>query len=172
MTANQGFSQSISQNSSYANTAFMIGLFSILGAWGFELIGGFIPCELCLTQRLPYYIGLPLLALILIFWTKIPTILRITLTLIVAILFAWGAYMGAFHSGVEWGFWAGPSSCTGLSEGLNFDALNSINDVKIIPCDQPQFRFLGISFAGYNALISSLIVIFLLLSANGQYKSK
>jgi len=160
----------ISVNSSRANTAFLIGLFTILGAWGFEYIGGFVPCELCLIQRIPYYYGLPVLALVIIFWTKIPTIFRIILTLMVAALFAWGAYMGAFHAGVEWGFWQGPTSCTGLDEGLNFSALSSINDAKIVPCDKPQFRFLGISFAGYNAVISSLIAGVLAFSAIGQFK--
>ncbi len=164
--------RSISANSSRANTAFLIGFFTILGAWGFEHIGGFVPCELCLSQRLPYYIGLPLLALILIFWTKIPVLFRIFLTLIVAALFFWGAYMGGYHSGVEWGFWPGPTSCTGSAEGLSFDALNNINDAKIVPCDQPQFRFLGISFAGYNAIISTIIAGFLVWSAFGQYKKK
>jgi len=161
---------SISTNSSRANTAFLIGLFTILGAWGFEHIGGFVPCELCLIQRIPYYYGLPVLALVIIFWAKIPTIFRIILTLIVAALFAWGAYMGAFHAGVEWGFWAGPSSCTSLDEGLNFSALSSINDAKVVPCDKPQFRFLGISFAGYNAVISSLIAGVLIFSAIGQFR--
>ncbi len=163
--------QSISANSSRANSAFLIGLFTILGALGFEHIGGYVPCELCLTQRLPYYIGLPLLAAIIIFWTKIPTMLRILLTLIVSAIFIWGAYMGGFHSGVEWGFFQGPTSCTGNLDILSFDALNSINDAKIVPCDEVQWRFLGISFAGYNALISTLISTILIWSALGQYKS-
>ncbi len=162
--------QTISKNSSRANSAFLIGLFTILGAWAFQLIGGYIPCELCYAQRTPYYIGLPLLAAIIIFWTKIPTMLRILLTLIVAAIFIWGAYLGGFHSGVEWGFWAGPTSCAGDSEGLSFDALNNLNETMVVPCGQAQWRFLGISFAGYNALISSLISLILIWSALGQYK--
>ena len=161
--------KTISKNSSLANMAFLIGFFTILGAWGFELIGGYQPCELCQIQRLPYYIGLPILLITIGFWHKIPAILRIILTLIVALIFAWGAYLGAFHAGFEWGFWPGPSSCTSSADNLSFEGLSNLNETKVVPCDKPQFRFLGLSFAGYNAIISSLIALILLISAKGQY---
>ena len=154
----------------HANTAFMIGMFTILGAWAFELIGGFVPCELCLAQRMPYYIGLPILALIIILWSKIPAVIRLILTLLVAAVFLWSMYLGVFHAGVEWKFWPGPTACTGTGEGLNFSDLNNLNEAKVVPCDEPQFRFMGISFAGYNALISLLITYVLGLSAWGQIR--
>lgn len=149
----------------------MIGFFTIVGAWGFELIGGFIPCELCYAQRIPYYIGLPVLMLTIGFWQKMPNALRLVLTLLAAAIFIWGMYLGVFHAGVEWKFWAGPSSCTGDGGGISFSDMSALNEVKIIPCDDPSFRFLGISFAGYNALISALMVLFLALSVRGQLKT-
>lgn len=161
--------QTISANSSRANSAFMIGLFTILAAWGFEYIGGYVPCDLCLGQRLPYYIGLPLLAVTIGLWRTIPVPLRIGLTLVVAAIFAWGTYLGGFHSGVEWGFWPGPDHCTGTGEGLNFSDLSNINAAKVVPCDEPQFRMFGLSFAGYNAIISAIVTVMLLWSAKGQY---
>jgi len=161
-------SQFSGDNSNRANTAFMIGFFTILGAWAFELIGGYQPCELCLGQRLPYYIGLPILMVTIGIWTKIPPFPRLGLTLTVAAIFVWSAYLGAYHSGVEWNLWPGPTACTGTADAIDFSALNAINEARIVPCDTPQFRFLGISFAGYNALISALVVFFLLWSAKGQ----
>lgn len=163
-------SQFSGNNANRANTAFMIGFFTIVGAWGFELIGGFVPCELCLGQRIPYYVGLPLLAIIIGGWGSISAKLRIALTLVVAGIFVWSSYLGVFHSGVEWKLWAGPTACTGTGAGLDFSALSNINDAHVVPCDEPEFRFLGLSFAGYNALISALIVLFVLWSAQGQYK--
>jgi len=162
------FSQFSGDNSNRANTAFMIGFFTILGAWAFELIGGYQPCELCLGERVPYYIGLPVLAITIGMWKQIPALARLGLTLAVAVIFVWSAYLGAYHSGVEWKFWPGPTACTGGADTIDFSALNAINDVRVIPCDTPQFRFLWISFAGYNALISALVVFFLLWSAKGQ----
>jgi disulfide bond formation protein DsbB len=161
--------QTVSRNSNRANTAFMIGLFTILAAWVFEYIGGFIPCELCYAQRIPYYIGLPILGAIIGGWNIIPVPLRILLTLGVAGIFAWGTYLGAYHAGVEWGFWPGPTACTGTGAGVSFGDLNDINATRVVPCDQPQVRFFGLSFAGLNAIASVIITGFLLGSVQGQY---
>lgn len=168
------------QNSNRANTAFMIGLFTILAALCFEYIGGFEPCELCLGQRVPYYIGLPILAIIIGAWRSIPALLRIAATLAVALIFVWSTYLGTFHAGVEWGFWPGPTACTGAGAGIDFGDLGNINETRVVPCDQPQIRFFdltfanfpfnGFSFAGLNAIISALISGFLFWSVEGQYK--
>lgn len=161
--------KSVGRNSNRANTAFMLGLFAILAALAFQYIGGFIPCELCYAQRTPYYVGLPLLAVIIGAWNVVPVPLRILGTLIVAGLFAYGTYLGAYHSGVEWGWWPGPTACTGTGEGVSFGDLNNINAARVVPCDQPQIRILGLSFAGLNAIVSAAITLFLLWSVQGQY---
>ena len=143
-----------------AGLAFVLGLATILGALGSQYIGGLQPCELCLEQRLPYYWGLPLLAVTLLLWNRLPLPVWYLAIGIVAALFAWGAWLGGYHSGVEWGFWPGPTACTGVGESFSLDALNDMQ--RVIGCDVVQFRFLGISLAGYNALISAAIVVLLL----------
>jgi disulfide bond formation protein DsbB len=145
-----------------AGLAFILGLATILGALGSQFIGGLQPCELCLEQRLPYYWGLPVLALVLVLWNRLPLPVWYLAMAIVAALFAWGAYLGGFHSGVEWGFWPGPTACTGVGNDLSIDMLNDLQPV--IGCDVVQFRFLGISLAGYNALISATIVVLLVVA--------
>src|SRR5262249_10943067 len=69
------------------------------------------------------------------------------------------AIFGAYHAGVEWKFWQGPTSCTGaaLNLGGGGSLLDQLDKVKVVPCDVVQWRFLGISLAGYNALISLLM---------------
>jgi disulfide bond formation protein DsbB len=68
------------------------------------------------------------------------------------------AGLGAYHAGVEWGLWQGPTDCTGpmldLSKG---GLLDNLDKVKVVPCDKVQWRFLGLSLAGYNVLISLLM---------------
>jgi disulfide bond formation protein DsbB len=151
-----------------AGLAFLLGLVTIAAAWGTQVIGGLVPCELCLEQRLSYYYGLPLLLLVLALWNRLPlTVWYVAMALVTAI-FAWGTYMGAFHAGVEWGFWPGPTACTGVGEAMDFNSLNSMTPV--IGCDVVQFRFLGISLAGYNALISLAIVGLLLVSIAAQMR--
>lgn len=138
-----------------ATIAFVVGLATILGALGFQYIGGYQPCELCYQQRWPYYVGLPLLLLVLVLWTMIPRAVLALGILLVTLIFAWSTYLGGFHAGVEWGFWQGPTACSGTGAAeLSFEALSDINSTRVVPCDKPQWRFLGLSFAGYNAIIS------------------
>lgn len=145
-----------------AGFAFLLGLLTILSALASQYIGGLQPCELCLEQRLAYYWGLPLLALVLLTWNRLPLkVWYLAMALVIAI-FAWSTYMGAFHAGVEWGFWPGPTACSGLGEDFSLDALSNLEPV--IGCDVVQFRFLGISLAGYNALVS-LVMVGLLVGA-------
>ena len=152
--------------------AFFLGLATILGALGSQYIGGLQPCELCLEQRIPYYWGLPLLAAVLFLWNRLPLTVWFVAMGIAAALFAWGAYLGIYHAGVEWGFWPGPTACTGTGTGVSFDDLNNINAARVVPCDVVQFRFLGISLAGYNALISLAIVALLLLAMADQWRRR
>jgi disulfide bond formation protein DsbB len=144
-----------------AGLAFVLGLATILGALGSQFIGGLYPCELCLEQRWAYYIGLPVLALILIVWNRLPLAVWYLLMAVAAAIFVWGTYMGAYHAGVEWGFWPGPTACTGTGVSTSLNDLQNLNATRIVPCDRVQFRFLGISLAGYNALISATIVALL-----------
>ena len=143
---------------------FVLALATIAGAWGSQLLGGLVPCELCLAQRQAYYWGLPVLALILIFWNRLPLAVWYVAMLVAAGIFVWSAYMGTYHAGVEWGWWPGPTACTGTGGDLNFNSLSTGSVDKVIPCDQVQWRdpVLKFSLAGYNALLSALMVVLLL----------
>lgn len=151
-----------------AALAFVLGLATILGAWGSQIIGGLYPCELCLEQRMAYYIGLPILLGVLVLWNRLPLKVWYVAMAIVTAIFAWGVYMGSYHAGVEWGFWPGPTACTGVGDAMDFDALS--NMTPVIRCDVVQFRFLGISLAGFNALISLAMVALLIVSIVAQMR--
>ncbi len=136
------------------------------GALAFEHIGGFIPCALCLEQRMPYYVGIPitLLAGVTALFST-PALITRGLILIAGLLMVYGIYLGAFHSGVEWGWWPGPETCTTVADGLSGDASNLLSDLnaKRPPsCDQAAGRFLGLSFAGWNVIASAILAFFTL----------
>lgn len=152
--------------------AFVIGLAAILAAWASQLWGGLVPCELCLGERLPYYWGLPILALVLLLWNRLPLTVWFIATSAVAAIFAWSIYLGVFHAGVERKFWPGPTACTGSGNALDLNQLNNLNAVKIVQCDQIQWQFLGISLAGYNALVSLVIVLLLLVAITDQARRR
>ena len=83
--------------------------------------GGLTPCALCLQQRWPYYIALPLTALIWVGAHRAPIALQ-GLLVPVGLIFALGAVLGFYHAGVEYGLWAGPSGCGGGSVGFETTA--------------------------------------------------
>ncbi|MEQ1768731.1 MAG: disulfide bond formation protein B [Devosia sp.] len=155
-----------------AGAAFVLALATIGGAWASQLWGGLVPCELCLEQRMAYYWGLPVLALVLILWNRLPLAVWYLGMAIAGAIFIWSVYMGGYHAGVEWGWWPGPTACTGTGGELNFNDLSTGNLERVVPCDVVQFRFLGISLAGYNALISAAIVVLIGLSMIFQARRK
>ncbi len=133
-------------------------------AWGFELIGGFVPCKLCLMQRDPYYLAMPIAALAFgVEALRGPAWVTRLLLLVLLGLFAWGGAVGAYQAGAEWGWWPGPSDC-GATRGAQIptsagDLLGSLGKVKIVDCSKPQIRILGLSFAGWNVLTSAGLVV-------------
>ncbi|QZO02403.1 disulfide bond formation protein B [Chenggangzhangella methanolivorans] len=116
---------------------------------------GYVPCMLCLWGRWPHYLGAPLaLAAWLLATRGAPAPARIALAL-AALLFLAGAGLSAYHAGVEWGFWPGPASCAGANAAPTAAGglLDQMRATRIVPCDAAAFRILGISLAGWNALI-------------------
>ncbi len=134
----------------------VIAALTIAGAWFFELVLDIRPCPLCLEQRYAYYLAIPLAALIALGASKGVSrrLLGLGLVILALALLA-NAGLGAYHAGVEWGFWQGPTDCSGPITDLGGGSLlDGLNKVKVIRCDEVQWRFLGLSLAGYNVLIS------------------
>lgn len=139
----------------------MIAMAATVGtALGFQYIGGYLPCKLCYEQRIPFYIGVPVMAVAvltsLMHW---PAWMTRALLLVGGLLMAWGLYMGVYHAGVEWAWWPGPTDCgvavdlppaTGGSGGI----LDDIDTIIPPSCDKAALRILGLSFAGWNVLAS------------------
>jgi disulfide bond formation protein DsbB len=149
-----------------ASVIFEIGLLTILGAWAFQLIGGYVPCALCLEERIPYYVGLPLalLAFLAAALKAPPAVVR-GLLVLTAICFAVGGALGVYHAGAEWAWWPGPTGCgggTGTTTSAG-DLLNQLNNLHVVKCDEASWRLpnvsWGLSFAGWNAVISAALAL-------------
>jgi len=139
----------------------VLGLAAILVAWGFQLIGGYVPCKLCLEQRVPYYVGLPvaLVALLAALAGARPTVVRLLL-IIAGLIFAFDIYLGIYQAGAEWKLWAGPTDCGGGSGSTQStqDLLNQLKTIHVVSCTEASGRFLFLSFAGWDAVVSVLLV--------------
>ena len=133
---------------------------TLAGAWFFQLVLGLVPCPLCLEQRYAYYLAVPLGVLVAIAAAKDaprPVLLAGLALLTLAAL--GNAVLGGYHAGVEWKFFQGPTDCTGPVGNLGSagNLLERLETVKVVRCDEIQWTFLGLSLAGYNALISLLM---------------
>jgi disulfide bond formation protein DsbB len=135
------------------------------GAFMFQY-AGYLPCELCYKQRWAYYVGIPFagfLASARPSWMK-------TGLLLLALMLAANAVFGAYHSGVEWGWWQGPTTCSGGSGELSAEPGNLLEGLKKpgVMCTEAAIRILGLSLAGWNAVICAILATLALRARNSS----
>ncbi len=141
--------------------ALAVAVATIVGALGFQYLGGYLPCPLCLEQRYAYYAGAPVLFAALVVLSAGHHRSAALLFLLVAVAFLANAALGVYHAGAEWHFWPGPEACTGAQE-LSTSAgalLKALPSTNVIRCDEAAWRFAGISLAGWNVVVSLLVVV-------------
>jgi disulfide bond formation protein DsbB len=142
---------------SWPAAARLIGLLLPLallgGALGSQYLGGLHPCDMCYLQRWPHAAAI-LLAL-LAFTAPAESPRARNLTLGAALAIAISGVIGVYHAGVEAKLWEGFTACTAMGKGLSTaDLFKQISSAPLVRCDEIQFRFLGISMAGWNAILS------------------
>jgi disulfide bond formation protein DsbB len=125
--------------------AFVVPASLLAGALGSQYLGGLHPCEMCYWQRWPHGAAILLAGAAFL----VPSRLRL-LTMLAAVAIAVSGLIGLFHAGVELGWWEGLTRCT--SGGAM--SLDDLMKVPLVRCDQVQWSLLGISMAGWNAIIS------------------
>jgi len=134
----------------------------LLGAFGFQHLGGYAPCKMCLWQRWPHAAAVLIGAVLLFGGPRV-------LAWFGAAAAAVTAAIGAYHAGVEWGWWPGPSSCTG--GGLDMGSmdggslLSTEGPVGLVMCDEIVWQLLGLSMAGWNAVFSAVLVVLWVMAA-------
>ena len=156
---------------------FLLGLATILGAWTAELGFGYLPCPLCLQQRIPYYVGLPIVAFAIAaaLWGAPSRWVRLIMA-VSGVAWGVGVYLAINHAGVEWGWWPGPPDCgtTGAVTGIKTpqDLIARLNGIRIVSCTEAAWRFLGLSFAGWNAVMSLALTGGAAYAAAGGFSSE
>ena len=132
------------------------------GALGSQYLGGLTPCEMCYWQRYPHAAAILLAGLA--FTGPAESQRSRGLTLLAALAIAISGAIGVYHAGVELGIFEGLTTCTTTATGTGAELLKEIMNAPLVRCDQVQFSFIGISMAGWNAILSlgGAAVIFLL----------
>jgi disulfide bond formation protein DsbB len=138
-------------------------------AHAFQTFGGLAPCTLCLRQREVYWVAATV-ALIGMVVTRLPDgeRRRGLFNMALGLIFLIGAGVAVYHAGAEWKFWPGPTACASTGGGVGAEALAGLLSgatIKAPHCDEAPWVFLGLSMAGWNALISLGLAAMSLMAA-------
>ncbi|HAR54380.1 disulfide bond formation protein B [Roseovarius nubinhibens] len=133
----------------------LIGLASLgslallVGAFGFQHLGGLPPCKLCIWQRYPHALAVLIGVAAVAIRGRLLPLLGMAAALTTA-------GVGLYHTGVERGWWEGPTTCTssGTSGMSAEDLFDKIMTAPVVRCDDVAWELLGLSMASWNGLLS------------------
>jgi len=148
--------------------ALVLPLALLAGAFGSQYFGGLYPCEMCWWQRYAHFAALVFAVPAFLFPARSGP--SRTLVLLAALAIAVSGGIAVYHAGVEAKIFEGFTQCTALSKsGSTADLLKEITHAPLVRCDEVQFRFLGITLAGWNAILSlGGAALVLLLTLRGR----
>ena len=135
----------------------LIGLATIGGFFFFQYGLGLAPCHLCLLQRKSYYVAVPLAWLL---WLGAghgaSRKVLIAGFVVIAAVMLWNSGVAGYHAGIEWKLWPGPQDCTGPidSFGSVREMMKQLQSINLVRCDVAEWRFLGLSLAGWDVPLS------------------
>lgn len=138
-------------------------------AHGFEQFGGLAPCVLCLRQREVYWTALTV-AVVGFLLQRVscrPWLVR-TVCVALAACFAVGVGFAVYHAGAEWKWWPGPKACASTGATVSAQSMSDLlagGRVNMPHCDEAPWVFLGLSMAGWNAVVSLGLVVVSLYAA-------
>lgn len=132
----------------------------LLAAYAFQHIGGMAPCALCIWQRWPHGAAIVLGGLALVLGGR-------ALAWLGALAALTTAGTGLYHTGVERGWWQGPSTCSGADIGsLSPEELfEQIMTAPLVRCDEVAWQMLGLSMASWNAVAALGLAVLWVLAA-------
>lgn len=146
---------------------FMAVVLVLAGVFFFEYVKGLPPCQLCLWQRIPYYVVAALTFISLFLFSEK---IYYWVLVLAAICFLISTGLGAYHFGIELGWFQGFTQCAGSSTLATTlpELLAQLKTTQPVSCDQASWHLFGISLAGYNMLISLGLLVFIIWKLYGQ----
>lgn len=148
-------------------TALAASLAILAIAHGFETFGRLAPCELCLKEREVYWAAAGVALVGGLFSLRVPRA-GLWTCVVLTLVFLGSAVLAGYHAGVEWKFWPGPEACTGSHVRITVEDMQRLlrgAAMNIPRCDKPPFVFLGLSMAGWNAVVSLVLALMSVFAA-------
>ena len=138
----------------------------LLSAWFFEFVVGLAPCAMCYWQRWPHMAAV---AIGVLAAAPLPATAAVGTALAGAAAATTTAALGAYHTGVERGWWPGPASCTSAGQDLGGLSGTALLDpaaaAPVVLCDEVAWTLLGLSMASWNMLASVALALLWLAAA-------
>lgn len=133
----------------------------MIGALGFQYIGEMPPCKLCYWQRYPHIAAIVIGILALFIAGR-------ALPLLGALAALTTAAIGGYHTGVERGWWEGPSSCTSgsVADMSTSDLMAQIMAAPLVRCDEVPWELFTLSMASWNMIISAGLAVIWVLAVS------
>ena len=144
----------LKDNKLILNGVLIFSILSLSIAYFIEYVLDHKPCNLCLIERIPYIASVILISLIFIL-NKFEKIISI----IVLLLFVFGAIVSFYHFGIEQGFFSESLVCN-LGNNANLSKeqlLKQLENSSVVSCKDVTFRVLGFSLATINTIISIVL---------------
>lgn len=137
-----------------------VPVFLLGGALVSQYVFGLFPCEMCWWQRYPHIAAI---ALGLLAFARKPARWPVALAALAVLV---SGLIGAFHAGVEYGWWEGITGCSSAVDLSGGNPLDAIMNAEIVRCDVAPWSLLGVSLAGWNFLFSTAgaLIVFALLA--------
>lgn len=146
-----------------------ISTITLMAVYASQYIGGLFPCPLCLYQRWPWWAALGFAAVATM--PILSTSARSLLVAIAGLSILAGAGIAVFHVGVEQHWWPGLASCEAAGQSpTSIEQLQQMINQPAVSCDEPAWTMLGISMAGYNAILSVIVGLWALVTGVGHFR--
>ena len=136
-------------------------LATLAAVWVLQWLG-YQPCELCLKERIAFYVSAPLAAITAVLAGRSYLGLARAGFVLLAYVFLANAVLAAYHAGIEYHWWPGPAACAGGLTGPVYvnDLMKELTSTRIAKCDEAQLRVAGLSLAGWDVAASAALAIF------------
>jgi len=144
------------RNKATLNIILFISIIALLSAYFIEYVLGYKPCNLCLIERVPYFI-----TILLILTALIIDKLEKNILIILSLIFAAATILSFYHFGIEQGFFNESLVCISNNEINSLSKEDLINELQkeVVSCKDVQFTLLGLSLATINAIISLILSV-------------
>jgi disulfide bond formation protein DsbB len=144
----------MNSNKLLLNGILVFSILSLSIAYFVQYVLGHKPCNLCIIERIPYIATIILISLFFILdrYHKI-------ISSLILVFFIFGAVVSFYHFGIEQGFFIESFVCDlDNSQPVNKEELiNQLKKAEIVSCKDVTFRFLGLSLATINTIISLIL---------------